>query len=109
MLHVINGQKLTIFLPWEYVLCTKFSGSFKIVSIISGLILSCRNGFTHPSRNTKLVFVNSNWLNVCVLKQTCCESAAYLLLSVAESETTVNKHWNITLGAKQVRLWNKLV
>lgn len=37
---------------------------------------------------------------MCVLKQTCCESAAYLLLSMSESETTVNKHWNITLGGK---------
>lgn len=73
------------------MLCTKFSGSFKIVSIISGLILSCTNDFTHPSRNTKLIFVNSNWLNVCVLKQMYCEFAAYIILSMVGSETAVNK------------------
>lgn len=52
----------------QWVLClgkTCILPNFKIVSTISGLILLCTNDLSHPSGNTKLLFVSSNWLNVC--------------------------------------------
>lgn len=93
----------------QWVLClgkTCLLPNFKIASIISGLILLCTNYLTHPSGNTKLLFVSSNWLNVCpqtsVLQVCCIHNIKYGRLWNYSQQLNM-KPCRIIFGATQVR------